>query len=74
MRGNVMNNKELDKMTTVRVSRRTQHALNTIAGMLPKGTKLEDVIIDALKSKYPDLMAKIAELQQLPVGEEKETA
>lgn len=66
--------KELDKMTTVRVTRRTQHALNTIAGMLPKGTKLEDVIVDALRNKYPDLMEKIAELQDLSIKDEQESA
>jgi hypothetical protein len=60
-----MAKKGLDEMTTIRVKRRTQHAVNTIAGLLAKGTTADDVVWDALRKQYPEQMAKIEDLQRM---------
>lgn len=53
----------LNIVTSIRVTRKTQHAVNTIAGLLPKGTTADDVIWEALKARFPDQIRLIEQLQ-----------
>lgn len=54
---------DLNLVTSIRVTRKTQHAVNTIAGLLPKGTTADDVIWEALKFRFPDQIRLIEQLQ-----------
>ena len=59
-------NKKVEDMsgrTSIAVTKRTQHAVNTIVGLYPKGTTADDVIWDALKQTFPDHIHLIEELQ-----------
>ncbi len=53
----------LNIITSIRVTRKTQHAVNTIAGLLPKGTTADDVIWEALSARFPDQIRLIEQLQ-----------
>ncbi|RMG76374.1 MAG: hypothetical protein D6711_04060 [Chloroflexi bacterium] len=60
---NKNDNRHLSIITSIRVTRKTQHAINIIAGLFPKGTTADDVIWEALQTRFPDQIRLIEELQ-----------
>jgi hypothetical protein len=55
----------LDDITTVRVKRRTAHAINSIVGLDDPKTTADDIIWRALKVAFPDMMEQIERMQQI---------
>lgn len=53
-----------EEMTTMRVKRRTAHAVNSIAGLEEAGITADDVVWRALKIAYPEEMEHIEKLQK----------
>jgi hypothetical protein len=53
-----------EEMTTVRVRRRTAHAVNSIAGLGESGTTADDIVWNALKIAFPEEMEHIEKLQK----------
>lgn len=63
-----------EEMTSMRVKRRTSHAVNAIAGLDGAGTTADDIVWRALKIAFPEQMQIIEKLQETTVKLEENTS